>query len=784
MKDITGNIKVMIVGGNFGYPFGKGAANRIRLIALGLKENHARVTVLHLFCSEPHGDIINTQAKGSFQGIDFEYTPGTTVISNSFIFRHWLQLKGLLLGLWRILMLRFEKGLSCVYLYERFSSINVPVIALCRLIGLPVVLDICEWWPAFNTFSRVEKNIFFGYVLKKVDGVIVISQAILGHVRNFYNSKGKIAPVLKIPILVDSRRWGELAHWDPDNAKRYVLWCGDLKAYSGSVKFLIKVMHEIFIRKIDLRLRLLGAASTALIKEFKDYQRGLGLPDSLVEFPGFVKDEDLKIKEFSGALALLMPLWDTERDLCRFPQKLAEYLASGRPVVASDVGELKTFLKDKVNSLLCKADDVECFADAIERIYNFPEEARRIGMDGRRLSESCFDYRICAGHTMRFLTSLALKKRQICFVCRDIYPVLSGKDLSTAGGAEVQQMLLAKGLRDCGYSVTFLTGDFGQPDFEEIDGIGIVKFPFRFRENFGLGVIKFIAQLRKIRPEIIILQVHHHFLFMLVLYKMLSGCKLVKKMAIDSECTKKGMLDVGHPYVSFLNVLYLISLKFVDRIVFQTLYQEKTACDELKLSGCVIRNPAHFRNSGDLSIASEEARNIDVLWVGTCSPRKQPQVFLEIARSLPEINFTMIISPAKDLDFNREIASRAKAIPNVNYLGFVPYKDIFVYFKRAKVLANTSRLEGFPNIFLQAWQSATPIVSLTIDPDGIIRQHKLGRVSGGIIQMKKDILELLSDRSLREELGKNAQRYLIEFHSPDVIFKKTIDLIESLKCKD
>mgnify|MGYP001587439175 CR=1 FL=1 len=33
-----------------------------------------------------------------------------------------------------------------------------------------------------------------------------------------------------------------------------------------------------------------------------------------------------------------------------------------------------------------------------------------------------------------------------------------------AGGAEVQQSFIARGLRAAGYPVSILTGDFGQPD--------------------------------------------------------------------------------------------------------------------------------------------------------------------------------------------------------------------------------------------------------------------------------------------------------------------------------
>jgi glycosyltransferase involved in cell wall biosynthesis len=49
-------------------------------------------------------------------------------------------------------------------------------------------------------------------------------------------------------------------------------------------------------------------------------------------------------------------------------------------------------------------------------------------------------------------------------------------------------------------------------------------------------------------------------------------------------------------------------------------------------------------------------------------------------------------------------------------------------FGQARVLLNTSEAEGFPNAYLQAWRSGTPVVS-PVDPDGLILSQGLGRVA-------------------------------------------------------
>ena len=47
------------------------------------------------------------------------------------------------------------------------------------------------------------------------------------------------------------------------------------------------------------------------------------------------------------------------------PLKIFEYMASGRPMIASDLPVLREILKPKENALLCKSDDVQEWAEAI-----------------------------------------------------------------------------------------------------------------------------------------------------------------------------------------------------------------------------------------------------------------------------------------------------------------------------------------------------------------------------------------------------------------------------------
>ena len=68
-------------------------------------------------------------------------------------------------------------------------------------------------------------------------------------------------------------------------------------------------------------------------------------------------------------------------------------------------------------------------------------------------------------------------------------------------------------------------------------------------------------------------------------------------------------------------------------------------------------------------------------------------------------------------------------------------------------------------MFLEAWASGTPVVTLQIDPDRIIEKQALGVISGGVEGTVKDINALLESPEKREAIGVHAKLHVVEAHS-------------------
>ena len=56
-------------------------------------------------------------------------------------------------------------------------------------------------------------------------------------------------------------------------------------------------------------------------------------------------------------------------------------------------------------------------------------------------------------------------------------------------------------------------------------------------------------------------------------------------------------------------------------------------------------------------------------------------------------------------------------------LGPQPYGETMELIGRAVAVVNTSTFEGMPNVFLESWMRGVPVLSLQVDPDGIISHN-------------------------------------------------------------
>ena len=124
----------------------------------------------------------------------------------------------------------------------------------------------------------------------------------------------------------------------------------------------------------------------------------------------------------------------------------------------------------------------------------------------------------------------------------------------------------------------------------------------------------------------------------------------------------------------------------------------------------------------------------------------------------------MICQKATDDKDYMSLQTEAEQIKNLTFIKRVGFAEIDGYFRRAKVLVNTSAAEGFPNTFIQAGKWATPILSLKVNPDGFLDKYGCGLCAGGDWDKFVKMLGELLDPATAQRYGRNGRRYAEENH--------------------
>lgn len=182
--------------------------------------------------------------------------------------------------------------------------------------------------------------------------------------------------------------------------------------------------------------------------------------------------------------------------------------------------------------------------------------------------------------------------------------------------------------------------------------------------------------------------------------------------------------------------------------------------------------PLRSRTGGDRS---------GLLWVGRIDANKQVELFLRLAEVLTEESFVLVGALSDPLSTDLQAWwARLSRLPNLTWHQSLPFAAMPDLFARAKVLLNTSRMEGFPNTFLQAAASGTPVVSWRVNPEGILDRYAFGCCAGGDwARFEQQVRVLCRDERERERLGANGRRYLQARHDPEVILRQHADLLLS-----
>ena len=386
--------------GTLGFPSGMAAIERVRLLSIGLIANEFDVTVISRRGILDKNSGINFETEGIHEGINYIFTSGSIYRPDNFIKRSWLKLIGFINEVRLLFRLRKENKLDFAILSDRSFIDLVYYKSMSLWLGFKLIYQFVELSTAMtsrqNLGYKINDYFFDKFGFNLVDGVLPISETLTVILKKMAPGK----PYLKIPVICDFSKF-EKNEFNKENIN--FLYCGTM-AYIEVIFFILKCFESMKVRENVFLYLIVGGGSEPEKESIRNYIKEMEKRDFVKIFSSLPY---LKLVQmYMSATALLIPLRPTMQDEARFPHKIGEYLASGNPLITTNIGEVKYYFKDKENALVAEEYNVKAFVEKMEYVLNNPQQSADIGLRGKQFGKENFDCMVYGKLLSSFVISL------------------------------------------------------------------------------------------------------------------------------------------------------------------------------------------------------------------------------------------------------------------------------------------------------------------------------------------------------------------------------------------
>ncbi len=227
----------------------------------------------------------------------------------------------------------------------------------------------------FHAFSQSHIGYYYGrYVLRlfvsKLDGRIAVSRPAVEFVKQYFPGNYEV-----IPNPIDLNRFTSEAKPLPEfmDGKLNILFVGRIGERRKGLKFLIRAFNYIRQQVPNVRLIIVGKGDT---KGYERYLRYNKIEN--VVFTGFVSDEMLP-RYYKSAQVFCAPSTGGES----FGIVLVEAMASGLPIVASDIPGYASVIQHGKQGLLVEPKNIEMLAMSLIRLLSDSNLRDKMSQEGR-----------------------------------------------------------------------------------------------------------------------------------------------------------------------------------------------------------------------------------------------------------------------------------------------------------------------------------------------------------------------------------------------------------------
>lgn len=275
-------------------------------------------------------------------------------------------------------------------------------IAVGRMLGVPVMMDMAENYPAMMRSlydNRVHRPWDFlvrnpravgaveRWVLRYIDHVVVVVEESRDRLVQLGYSRDRITVVSNTPPLA---RLDAAPHVHAAGPL-HVNYLGLLEAPRG-LGWVIDAIARVAARGVDVRLTVIGSGRER--EMFEQQAKTLGLSPPAIQFTGYLPNLEA-LRLVGEADVGLVPHQPNESWNTTIPNKLFDYMAAGLAVITSDARPAARIVRETRTGEVFTGRDPESLPTAIERLTD-PGYRTACAEHGRRAVRTKYNWEVDA----------------------------------------------------------------------------------------------------------------------------------------------------------------------------------------------------------------------------------------------------------------------------------------------------------------------------------------------------------------------------------------------------
>ena len=280
--------------------------------------------------------------------------------------------------------------------------------ALARLKGVRFLFEVRDLWPAFAMAVGVLKNPILirlsegleRFLYRRANLVVVNSPGYIQHVE----CRGALHVEL-VPNGTDTSMFNPnvdgIAFRKAHNlSSQFIVLYAGAHGMSNDLGIVLEAAKLLQPRK-DISIVLVGDGKDKPALQAEAARQGL---QNLIFLPPIPKIEmPMALAAADTGLAILKPV---EMYKTTYPNKVFDYMASGKPVVLAIEGVIREVIENAAGGIPVPPGNPQALARAILRLADDPELARKMGQQARIYVESHFDRLVVASRLLDLMLGM------------------------------------------------------------------------------------------------------------------------------------------------------------------------------------------------------------------------------------------------------------------------------------------------------------------------------------------------------------------------------------------